>query len=429
MKTFFVFLRRLVPASVVLGAASTFAAVEEQVVGTLSTATQTVVSDHGGHIALVARKGSRMVVAVDGVAGPKFDAIVTPSVNWIDPRPRQAAVATGPLDRHGHNQPAVMPVIFNADGSHFAYVGKVGQEWVVMQDQAEVARMPEAAGREVRLQFTESGKHLLFAVSSYDGFTLWVDGKAWPGFYATTGTGTSSSEPLISPDGEHIAYPAHYPQNSGKQPVLVVDGRELNYYAEKLMFTPDSKHLIAQAQTPKGIAVLIDGKSLFTARTVYSVTQAPAGLHIAAVLDHEYPDHSRGQFVVLDQKPVEATLCKNSVEDFTFSPDGQHWAVVCSNAPGHFYVVHDGKKESEYDMVTNPGAPGTGHGLIFSPDSSRLVYVAHGAGKYFVVINGEESDQAFDAAGRVQFSSDGKRLAYSGFESGQNNTTIVIDGK
>ncbi|HUK81694.1 MAG TPA: hypothetical protein VLZ12_03590, partial [Verrucomicrobiae bacterium] len=57
------------------------AKVEEQEVGPVGTLQDVnyVVSPHGVHLASVARKGSRMNVIVDGVAGPKFDEIITPT--------------------------------------------------------------------------------------------------------------------------------------------------------------------------------------------------------------------------------------------------------------------------------------------------------------------------------------------------------------
>src|SRR4051812_34386751 len=58
--------------------------VEEEVVGPNVQDAKYIVSPQGGHLATVARKGSRMMVTVDGVAGPKVDDVVTAATAYID---------------------------------------------------------------------------------------------------------------------------------------------------------------------------------------------------------------------------------------------------------------------------------------------------------------------------------------------------------
>src|SRR4051812_14089837 len=63
--------------------------VKEQVVGPVAENAKYVVSPRGAHLATVAPKGSRMNVIVDGVAGPRFDEIISPTTRSVDPRPYQ----------------------------------------------------------------------------------------------------------------------------------------------------------------------------------------------------------------------------------------------------------------------------------------------------------------------------------------------------
>jgi WD40 repeat protein len=378
------------------------------------------------------------VVIVDGVAGPRLDDIVTPSAGWIDGRAFSGPVMSP--GRYAGDRPGVMlPVTFSHDGNHFAYVGREGEDWVLVEDNKEILRLPASGAvgatvgisgmegnTDVRLQFSgEDGKHLLFARSSYQGYELWVDGQKWPGYYRSTGTGQQASDPLISPDGEHIAYVAQIERDKH---ALIVDGKDAGYFGYNLQYTPDSQHLISFAQSPKGITVQEDGKPLFTAPNVIATYLSPAGDHIAALVVEA--DQNRTQVLYLDGKPVEATRCQDGISQFCFSPDGKHYAAVCSQSPAVNWVVEDGQKGEEYDTVANDFMSPIGTGIAFSPDSTRLVYNAHGAGKYFVVVNGEESDEAFDNIPAFLFSPDGKHLVYTGgIQNSARGTPLIIDNQ
>ena len=410
------------------------AAVEETVIAPYSTEGKYVISERGVHAAGVVRKGSRLSVYIDGVAGPKIDDIITPSARYVDPRSaledQRRAMFGEPVD-----QITAQPVTFSKDGKRSAYIARIGQEWVLFVDGKELLRLPMAgavgatsgmagmAGNtDVRLQFSGmDGQHLLFAKSGYQGYELWVDGQKWPGFYKSAGSGGDGTlDPIISPDGEHIAYMA---QIDREKRSIILDGKDVGYYAADLRFTPDSKHLISRADTPKGTAVLVDGKPMFTAKQILALYVAQSGHHIGAVLAHAFPDNSRGQFLLLDGKPVEATLCKNEVKSVVFSADGKHWAAICSNAPNIWYAVVDGKKGQEYTNIV----VGFGTAPTFSPDSTKFVYLATAAGgKYFLVTNDDESD-AFDGPVKVLFSADGKHMISNGLRNGVQ--PVFYDGQ
>ena len=404
---------------------------DEQVVAPADLQMRIAVSERGVHLAAVVRKGSKWTVVVDGAAGPRVDEVLNASSFWIDERPQMLHAAQSGSGRHALDQwPGSLPVLFTHDGSHFAYVVRQSQEWVLFEDHKEVLRLPQpdsSVGNDFRLQFSSAeGKHLLFSRNGPTGQELWVDAQKWPGAFTSAGSGVDSTSPLISPDGEHIAYPAQLDRDHR---AVVIDGKVGGFYAEKLTYTSDSKHLIGEAPGPKGTALVVDGKPLFTAVGILTYVVAPVTNRIAAVLQHRYPDGSPGQFVLLDGKPVEPTLCKKGIQSILFSPDGKHCAVVCTNPPNIAYVVTDGKKGDEYDAVGIAGMVSANGGIAYSPDSNRLVYVAHGGGKYFLVVNGEESDDAYDNINGFLFSADGKRLAFCGFQSATAKNQLVIDGK
>jgi hypothetical protein len=272
--------------------------VEEQVVGPVADNAKYFVSPHGAHLATVMAKGSRINVIVDGVAGPKFDEIVETTVGYIDSRPYEN---TAP-----NQHPLAAQVTFSRDGNRYAYLARLGQEWVLMADNHELLRIPVAGAvgasagiagnegnHEIRLEFSgETGKHLLFARSTYGGNELWVDGQKWPGFYFAGGTGKLSLEPLISPDGNHIVYLATM-DTRGEKRALIIDGKDAGYFGEQLQFTPEGNHLICLSQTPKGQSVLIDGKPLFTARQITEVFVPPVGNRLIFAVTHFSKDGSR----------------------------------------------------------------------------------------------------------------------------------------
>jgi hypothetical protein len=424
---------RLTPlVLVVLGVGSAFAQlaraeakVEEQVVGPMVDGATYVVSPRGGHLATVAPKGSRVVVTVDGVAGPKFDAIVQPAAPYVDPRPLQAASA-----RPGFSGEVARPVTFSPDGSRYAYVGRQGEDWVLIADGKEMAKLPGSnapvgaggiasdTSTDLRIQF--AGEHLLLASSTPQGRFLWVDGQKWPGSYQSAGQGASCTDPLITPDGAHIAYVGQIARDKS---TVILDGKDAGYLAEQLQWTADGKHLIGVARTPGGDQLLVDGRQLFKARGIIAVYLPPAGNRIIAVLQHRDPKTgSTGQFLLADGKPVEASLSQ-TIKRVIFSPDGKHYAALCGQTSREFVVI-DGKKGQEYmSIIDNPTFAGQ---PTFSPDSSKFVYDAMNGVKSFVVVNDDESD-AFNNQAFFVLSPSGKHLVMLGVRG--QSSVCAVDAK
>ena len=383
--------------------------IDEQIVGPSVADAKFVTSAQGGHLAVVARKGSRMMVTLDGVAGEKVDEVIT-SVYWVDPRPAAALTAAG------KNGPMPQPVTFSKDGSHYAYIARISQEWVVYGDGKEVLRMPAAglvggtggvggmAGNtDLRLQFGDDGKHLFFAKSGFAGFELWVDGQKMPGYYQSAGGGAQTTDPLIYAGGAHFAYVARTGTRPSDPQALFIDGKDAGYFATDLQATSDG-HLLGVERTKEGVHLLMDGKSLFKAHEIFAVYLAPVSQRVAVVLRHNFPNGSFGQFLLVDGKPAEATLGEQ-IRQVVFSPDGKRYAAICGKVGAEFVVV-DGKKGQQYQSIDNR-LTGLSVGLSFSPDSSRVGYVANMQGKKFIVLDDDESD-AYDNLALFRFMPDGK---------------------
>ncbi|HEX2099199.1 MAG TPA: hypothetical protein VHF69_00965, partial [Candidatus Synoicihabitans sp.] len=113
--------------------------VEEAVMGPATAGGIYVVSPSGGRIAYMGMKGARLVVVVDGVEGPLFDELYS-SQGQSFYAPAQAGVH--PSVSAGQQPGAFAPVLFTADGAHYAYAGRQGNDYVVIHDGREVARVP-----------------------------------------------------------------------------------------------------------------------------------------------------------------------------------------------------------------------------------------------------------------------------------------------
>ncbi len=136
-----------------------------------------VVSPRGVHLASSTMQGSRYVLVVDGVEGPKFD----------DPP---------------------QPPVFSSDGAHYAYYGRQGSEYVVILDGRELVRGPNApVSGSSGLSFTPAGKHLFYVESDVKTgrSRFLIDGKAGPS------TGQGLGIPVFSSDESRYAYALRKP--------------------------------------------------------------------------------------------------------------------------------------------------------------------------------------------------------------------------
>jgi hypothetical protein len=336
----------------------TAAHVEEQVVFAGEAGTPFGISPRGQHVAARTLKGSRTVMVDNGVTGPPFDEI---------PGAGQGNFAGA----------------FSDDGVHYAYVGRQGQQWVVMEDGKEVARggpfIQKNGDPPIDLVgFTPGGKHFYFSTSdiAHRKFQFFFDGKPDPAIQDPV-------QPVISPDGEHYAYVFQVNKETGNPlPALMVDGKRAPYAGGDPRFTADGLHLYTKMIVPRTsvIDVLLDGKPIMRVGGA-DLHMAPAGsLMLASVLAVS-PSGERSMFLTIGNKRVPNSDCHGGNNTAYFSADAKHWAVKCQDSNTSNWIMTDGKKGQEYQAI--------GSDVLFTADG-RPVYMAIANNKQLVVAGDQE---------------------------------------
>ncbi len=416
-------------ASVTASLALADVKVEQSPLGPDGDSIGCAVSPHGGHAAVLAAKGSRFVVLLDGVEGPKIEALLTGVYSG------PAGVGTYPNGQ--------IPVLFSNDGSHSAYIGKVGDEYIVFEDGKELCRGPFVsngmANIIVPLEFSAGGKHLFFM--NWDGgkYHVVVDGKP--------GAPTGIPQPLfVSPDGEHYAY-GGFTNNSlgnGVPNWDVADGRQVNYIGEIQYYTGRNV-LVSRVRVDNADVLVLNGKPSIKAYTINPTWFSPDGIQIAMVLT---PTSGQPPLFTVDGKVIAAAQGL-SVSYVYFSPDGKRWAALCSAPTGFKCMIIDGKKGQTYqDIIHETYSPDNlqrwawVHGKTpatpsevgitvpgFTADSSKFVYVASQGGRQFLVVDEDESN-GFSSQQQLQpvLSAVGHRIGVIGIAP-NGKQHVIIDGQ
>jgi hypothetical protein len=100
-----------------------------------------------------------------------------------------------------------------------------------------------------------------------------------------------------------------------------------------------------------------------------------------------------------------------------FSPDGKHYAAICGDIDSHHYVIADGKRGQEYNLVDK---------LAFTPDSSTVAYSAIVGSKGFIVV-GDQEFGGGNGAPQPTVSPAGNRVA--GLLTINGTPSVLIDRK
>ena len=385
--------------------------VQETVVGPVRQGGTYVLSQSGGHVAYMGLKGTRVAVTVDGVAGPEFDELFTPTGQSFY-APQQAAVMTANTQ---------VPVLFSADGAHYAYAARQGDQYVVVHDGKEIARGPRAALAlaTYALALSPNGKQVSFVeVQNVQGRGQWrlvVEGRAGP----WTGNG-NAIKPAFNADETRHAYNAAALTSTGPQ-LFVVDGKEAGYVGFSPAFTADGKLLTIAASPNPGI--LVDGKPTVTGLSVDKLIPSAVGNHWGAIVRTKLVNSMGVPEFFLDGKVVPGT---EGAKNAWFSRDGQHYAVQCENAAARsMYLVIDGRRQNEYQSVAADEKT-----FWWTADYSKFFYVVQSAGRQFLVTNGEELPiNALIGYDPFVTPQTGGRYGYGTRDGSNRVLSLVVDGK
>jgi len=270
---------------------------------------------------------------------------------------------------------------FSPDGQHAAYVFGTQNTSRMIVNTVQLLRVPPKGktGDPETCLYIKTTKGEV-----YDGFRV-------PGA-------------IFSPNSERVGYVA----TKGDKSIAVVDGVERGTYDAifDLHFSPDSKRFafIGRYKKAEGweeVAV-VDGVESRRWRGVGVNTPlfSPDSKRAVYVGIRQDGKH----VVVLDGKCSEP--CKGVLgKSLAWSPDSKR--LVCSvDLPDRFAVLVNGVRlEQGYGWL--PNIPPS-----FSPDGTRMAYVALRKVKAFVVVDGKEC-KGYDDLGGLTLSPDGRHVGYN----------------
>jgi Tol biopolymer transport system component len=134
-----------------------------------------------------------------------------------------------------------------------------------------------------------------------------------------------------------------------------------------------------------------------------------------------------------DGQESPASVDFNSLTNFRYSPDLEHWALALENKKNRdlYMVVFDGREiyrvESAIARSEEPISD-----LTLSPDGQHLAFIIRGGGflkknQACVVLDGKEGSPFFDIAkGSLTFSPDSQHLAYFGVRVGMSQKAVLF---
>jgi len=250
---------------------------------------------------------------------------------------------------------------------------------------------------------------------------------------------TAKGPSFFSPDGRHTAYLVRVHEKLA----VVVDGKQEKAYDEyptfgryqgsvdeeywfKLAFSPDSQRMAYAVESGDKSFAVVDGKeglsyeyatvslptfSTDSRRVAYAVQAVDKEL-----LERQGISAKAGQksFVVVDGNEGRPY---DTVGSPIFSPDGSRLAYV-AEVEKRWLLVVDGKEEGVPEGIEGQ--------LHFSPDGRRLAYIAHRDWKEFVVVDDKEEKSYERLGGSIIFSPDSRHLAYNVLVG--KKWHVVVDG-
>jgi hypothetical protein len=325
----------------------------------------------------------------------------------------------------------VMVYAFSPRSDRIAFIiHKVGLKKAVVIDGHESPEYDEIRplGGKQSVLFSDDSKHFAYAARRDTTWLVVTDGKEGPAMQ-------SVEDPSFSPDGSTVAYAS---MKDGK-PVLVIDSASAPAVHDLPGFTPVQRgvnsplalspdlHHWAYVAGPAGSpdhSVVIDGKSSEKFSDAAKPAFSPDSAHCAFLAKTAKPTGDPDEWVVLDGKKVGPF---HNLSGLVFSPDSKHYAAIRGGVTGpvfpgtpqlHAAIVRDGAVTGEFEAILPP--------LVFSPDSSRLAFIADAGTRRYCVIDGK-AEPGFQNVHAPTFSPDSRHFAYAAEQT--HGITVILDGR
>jgi len=362
------------------------------------------IAPQGGHVAFLGKKGARFTINVDGVEGPEFDEVLQATGNKTVEFPAGAVAVPAESGRDGRNS----PVIYTYKGDHFAYVGRQGNEYVVIRDGKEAGRGAWAAFERGSLYISFQGGAVTWAETKFgQGATLrrlFVSGKPGP-------WSPDRAFATFSQGDRRYAYSLARTEDSEK-PVLIVDGEPAAYFGTEPMFMAGGAYLLTHGRAGDKAAVLVDGRPIIPCEKVVRLAVMEKSLHFAAIVT-ELVDDKPVDRLYIDAKLIEGSDGANWV---WFSPDERHFVATCVREDKQIALIIDGKRTgfAEFDSVIPE----------WTPDGSKMITHAHFDDRAgLIIVDGKE----FHYHDELEGVSVAPRGSHYGWIA--DSRTAVVDGE
>jgi hypothetical protein len=387
------------------------------------------VSMDSRHFAYVALGDQKMFVVGDGVPRKQYDNIDEDSLVY-SPDARHLAYAaqignkwTVVLDGKEGKQYSgkITSIIFSPDSTRMAYIARVGKQGFVVVVDGTEGKLYEGISD---LAFSPDSKRLVYkasadAIANGTLNATWIvvlDGAEQSKWIASPGP------VLFSPDSAHAAFLGR-PASAGFGVCAILDdaaGKSYDIITDPV-FSPDSQHLTYAAQLhqePGQVAALWamvrDGKEGQPMFSVFRAVFSPDSKHIAYAAGY-----ATTLAIVLDEagQGVYSNVARPSI---TFSPDSQRLAYVAGTVEGKTVVVTGRDKIGQYDDAQET--------LVYSPDSAHLAYAAKIGDKWTIVVDDAEQEKYDEVNAKLlAYSPDSAHLAFECASEGKHFT--IVDGK
>lgn len=297
--------------------------------------------------ACIQESGTQAFVVVDGVAGPKYEAVGKDTL------------------------------LFSPDGKRLVYTALRAGKWFQVLDGIE-GRPYTWIGKGTEV-FSPDSKRFAYAAAQVlgsSGNTTVVVNEVEGAKY----DGLGSVEIVFSPDSRRVGYSA---LRAGREFRVIdgVEGKDFDNVAN-LVFSPDGKQVAYIARRDGKLCLMVDDEVLSNAYDNYvtgNIVYSPDGKRLIFVAQ-------RGGRCVVVADGVEPraydAIAKASLH---FSPDGQRLAFAAKDQ-GKAFVVVDGVQGQEYESTGWCSTP------VFSPDSKHVAYGAKskGSANTIIVVDDEE---------------------------------------